>query len=417
MRVLIVTANLPYPPVGGAQMRVYMLAKQLSRRHEVTLIAFDRDPDIPGRAEALRDFCAEVVPVPLANHQLLTQKRKQQLISLARRRPYQYTAAYAPEMQRTIDHYLATRPFDIVQIEFSQMGYYHLRDYSRSVLDQHNVEYELLHRIYQTERLSLRKLYSFSEWWKFRRQEIAICERFTTVLTTSERDRATLEAQTRGPGYAVIPNGVDCDYFTNPAPLGHDNVILFTGTINYFPNTDGLKYFLEEIYPRVRQAVPDVQLCIAGKNPPPEIQRYAGSQGVTITGYLEDIRSVFATASLVIVPLRVGGGTRLKILEAMSMQRAVVATSIGAEGIDVTHGENILLADDPESFARSVVTLLHDRAQRQRLAAAGRRLVEQKYDWKLIGDRLEQVYAETIERARERAGLSRSYAVNTLQQR
>jgi glycosyltransferase involved in cell wall biosynthesis len=380
-------------------MRTHALLRNLARRHEITMLAFDRKPQEQGRAEGMRQVCAEVVPVPLTPSQTLAGKRRQQLLSLLRPRPYQHVAFHSREMQQTIDRYLREQRFDLVHIDHAQMGYHRFPAEIPCVLDTHNVEYELLQRVYQTERPSLRKLYSFSEWQKFRRDELSIYRRCAAVTTTSERDRATLASQAPGTAFSVVPNGVDCDYFVNPQRESGDNTILFTGTIDYFPNTDGLQFFLEEILPLIRQEVPDVTFCIAGKNPPPSIQRYASDPRITITGFVKDIREVFRPAALVVAPLRIGGGTRLKILEAMAMHRAVVSTAIGAEGLDVADGRNILLADGPVVFARAVVELLRDRARRERIAAAGRRLVEQQYDWKMIAERMDVVYTTAVERA------------------
>jgi glycosyltransferase involved in cell wall biosynthesis len=295
-------------------------------------------------------------------------------------------------MQRAIDDYLASHAIDLVNVEFAQMGYYALPRDKPSVLTEHNVEYDILYRTYQRDRLSLRKLYNLMEWRKFRRDELAICRKFDMCMTTSERDKEVLAAQLPTTRFAVIPNGVDSTFYSYEPEAASEQSLLFTGTIDYHPNTDGLKYFLEEVLPIVRRDVADIRFYIVGKDPPPEILRYGADPGIIITGAVDDVRDYFRKATIVVVPLRVGGGTRLKILEAMAMGKPVVSSTAGAEGLAVTEGEHILLADKPAAMARAIVTLMRDAELRTKLAVNGRRLIEQRYDWRLIARELERAY-------------------------
>lgn len=394
MHLLFVNKELPYPPVGGGKMRVYSLLKHLAERHQVSLIAFGHVGTSADSVAALQEFCDEVVVVPFDPQQLRANKRKEQLRSMLRSAPYQKTAYYTPAMQRAIDTFVASHQVDVLTIEYAQMGYYQLPGTVPCVLDQHNVENEIFYRTYRTDPLSLRKLYSLLEWRKFQRDELAICRKFPLIVTTSERDRQVLATHIPTSSFVVIPNGVDSAYFRPSATQHTDDVILFTGTIDYYPNTDGLLFFLQDVLPLIRQQRPNVKFVIAGKNPPDQIKRYTTDPNIVVTGYVDDIRDYYNQATVFVTPLRVGGGTRLKILEAMSMQKAIVSTTIGAEGIDVTHGENLLLADDAAAFADAVVTLLHNQEQRDHLSLAGRRLVEQQYDWTLVVRRLEQAYEQ-----------------------
>lgn len=395
MRILFVNRELPYPADTGGRIRAHALLRQLARRHTVSLIAFgDGDPEA---VAALRQFCADVVTVPLAERQRRENKRKYQLLSLFSPRPYQYVAHYSPRMQAAIDAYLAANRVDLVHVEFAQMGYYRLPPTVPAVLDEHNVEYEILQRTYAATPPSPRKLYAYSEYRKFRRDELSICARFDACLTTSERDKAVLARAVSRTPFHVIPNGVDTAAYRPLAqPDAAEKALLFTGTIDYYPNIDGLHFFMDQVFPLVRARVPEARFYIVGKDPPPQISRYAAAPGVTVTGYVQDVRPYYEKAAVVVVPLRVGGGTRLKIVEALALGKPVVSTTIGAEGIEVTDGENVLLADDAEAMARSIVRLLEDRSLRERLGRAGRRLAEERYDWNVIGDRLDRVYRELI---------------------
>lgn len=410
MKLLFVNKELPYPPAGGGKIRVYSLLKHLAERHEVNLIAFSHEPDPSAQVAALKAFCANVVAVPVEPQQLRLNKRKQQLRSIISTMPYQRIAHYSPAMQQAIDQFVARHPVDALTIEYAQMAYYRLPKHVPCVLDQHNVENEIFYRTFRNDTVSLRKLYSFLEWRKFTRDEIKACRSFPLVLTTSERDRKVLQGYAPQTEFAVVPNGVDGEYFQNNAQSTTEDTILFTGTIDYYPNTDGLLFFLDDILPLVRERRPNARFVIVGKNPPPQIARYTSDPQIVVTGFVDDVRTYFEQASVFVTPLRVGGGTRLKILEALAMRKAVVATSIGAEGINVTHGRDILLADQPRAFADAVVTLLEDQALRDRLGAAGRQLIEQRYDWRLVVRTLEQAYEQLRARQEKTRSTTNSVA-------
>jgi len=400
MKILFVAPNVPYPLDNGGRIRVYKLMESLAERgHEIDLLAFNRSESGPENADAMRKLCKNVDVVPLLERQRISNKRRNQLRSLLQNRPYQYAAFFSAQMQNELIRIVQERDYDIIQFEFSQMCYYELPDYSNCVLDQHNIEAELLYRTYTTESNLIRKIYSFLEWRKFHRDEINHTRKFPLCLTTSARDAEMLQAEAAEPAYHVIPNGVDCTFFSDNGRVTDPdkNTIIFTGTIDYHPNLDGLKYFLNEIFPLIEKKLPDVKFYIVGRSPPPLIQAYGeSSENIIVTGGVEDMRPYFDKAGVVVVPLRIGGGTRLKILEAMAMSKAVVSTSIGAEGINTTQEKDIVLADTPAIFAQAVVDLLNDKARQENMGLAGRQLVEEKYDWRSIACQLEQTYEDFL---------------------
>ena len=395
MKILMVAPDLPYPLNNGGKIRTHHLLKNLALNNEVTLVAFDRYPDELGRNEALESICTKVISVPIDAHQQRSQKRKMQLLSLFRRKPYQYFHNFSPRMQQVIDSCLSEVQYDVVHVVLAQMGYYRVTKDPLFVLDQQNVEYEILYRTYAAEKASIRKLYNFAEWKKFQHDEANICRRVDLCLTPSLRDSEILKHHAPKTQFSVVPNGVDSTYFQDSGShVPEEASILFTGTIDYYPNTDGLRYFLSTIFPLIKERLPTMRFYIAGKDPPPEIEKYATDPNVVVTGFVEDIREYFERSQVVVVPLRIGGGTRLKILEAMAMKKPVVATPIGAEGIDVEDGKNILLEEDPQKFADAVIGLINNLPQQKQLGAAGRQLVEQKYDWISVAANLEATYQE-----------------------
>ncbi|MGI9598143.1 MAG: glycosyltransferase, partial [Acidimicrobiales bacterium] len=291
MKILFLTPDLPYPLVNGGKIRTYNLIEHLAADHDVVLLSLDRLPGQTGRVEALEAICRRVITVPLAGNQTRERKRLVQLWSVFTSRPYHYYWAYSDEMQQAIDEVCAENDFDLIQVEFAQMGYYSLPAGVPVVLDEHNVEYDLLRRIYDNERSPARKILAYLDWKKFERHELALCDRVDLCITTSPRDRELLTGQLPDLAVDVVPNGVDTSYFAPGNAVDEEPAtLLFTGTIDYYPNTDGLHYFFEQILPSVRAAVPDVRLIVAGRNPPLSIRAYETEPGVTITGGVDDIR-------------------------------------------------------------------------------------------------------------------------------
>lgn len=398
MKILFLTPYVPYPLNNGGLIRVHHLLLNLGRKHDVTAICME--PDNDAQAAGIKLFEAEGIKletVPVANNQKKERKRIYQLLSLVSSKPYQYKQYHSAAMQKVISQHLKEGNYDLLMVEFSQMGYYQLDTNIPSYVDQHNVEYEIMHRTYQTEKSPLRKLLAYREWKKYFKQEIENCEKFTGCLTTSQRDADILQERSPGMQCHVIPNGVDSEFFQSDNPEIDPNMVLFTGTISYYPNTEGILWFYKNIWPLIKKKNPKATFCIAGKGPPPEVQSIADSDSsVTATGMVDDMRDYYNKAAVVVVPLRVGGGTRLKILEGMSMSKAIVSTSVGAEGIDHTNGEDILLKDTPEEFSTAVIAVMEHKALRQKLEVEGRKLVEAKYDWRAVSEKLSDVFEQSL---------------------
>jgi sugar transferase (PEP-CTERM/EpsH1 system associated) len=390
MKILFVTPYLPYPLNNGGLIRVHQLAVNIADRHDVTMLCMEPDNDAQSAGiPVLQDRGITVETVPVAANQLISNKRKYQLRSLFSSKPYQYYQYHSQMMQDAIDRHLNSGVYELVIVEFSQMGYYDFKTDLPTYVDQHNVEYEIMLRTFQSERNPLRKLLAWSEWRKYRNHEIENCRKFTACLTTSERDAQILQERAPEMKCHVVPNGVDSEFFSKSDTQIDPNMILFTGTISYYPNTEGVLYFAQNIWPLIKKAKPEATFCIAGKAPPDEVRKLAQQDSsIEVTGSVDDMRDYYAKASVFVVPLRIGGGTRLKILEAMAMEKAVISTSLGAEGIDVTDDQNILLRDTPQDFADAVVATMENEAKRAQLERAGRDLVEAQYDWRAVSANL-----------------------------
>jgi sugar transferase (PEP-CTERM/EpsH1 system associated) len=391
MRILLVSPMLPYPPTWGFVTRVYQFIRVLAQRHSVTLLTFADAEQEPYLA-ALREVCAEVHAVPRTVSK--GAKRLGQLTSLFSTVSYQWRSHQSEALQQKLDELAQRQRFDVIQIESSQLGCFRFDPRAALVVDEHNIEYELLYRTFQTETSPLRRLYNWVEFKKFRREEIGTWRRAAGTVTTSEREAEMIRAIVPDRPVTCVPNAVDVEYFRPSDTPVDPNAIVLTGLMKYRPNVDAAVYFVREVLPLLLAARPKLVFYIVGGEPPEEVRQLAGPN-VVVTGTVPDVRPYVYKAAVFVVPLRMGGGTRLKVLEGLSMKKAMVSTSLGCEGIHVVDGTHLLIADTPETFANAVLRVMGDPALVDRLAEAGRDLVDRQYRWeRVVGDL--EVFFETL---------------------
>jgi glycosyltransferase involved in cell wall biosynthesis len=386
LRILIVTPSLPYPPIWGFGIRVYQMIRYLAKRHAVTVLTY-AGPGDADRVAALQKAGARVTivtrPEPSA-----AVKRRSQLLSLFSPLSFQRQSLRSVELQAEIDGLLTEHEFDIIQVESSQMCGFEYRSRATLLLDEHNIEYELLYRTFKTEVSPLRRFYNWVEYRKFRREEQRSWLRSDGCILTSDREEVILRHFAPGKPTTVVPNGVDVDYFrAGNSDVDRDSIV-YVGVMHYRPNVDAALYFIREILPHILQTRPSACFSIVGGGAPDELRRLAGPN-VLFTDTVPDTRPYVSRASAFVVPLRMGSGTRLKVLEGLSMSRPLVSTSLGCEGIDAVDGVHLLIADEPVAFARAVLRVLDDRDLAARLGGAGRLLVERSYSWPSVLARLE----------------------------
>ena len=264
------------------------------------------------------------------------------------------------------------------------------------LLDEHNIEYDIAWQTARAGGSAARRAYSAVNGRKVRDEELQAWTRFDGCTLTSARDQGLLLGDAPETRTAVVPNGVDLDLFQPCARPRDPATLLFFGAVDYYPNTEGLLFFLNEVMPRLRATIPRVRLCIVGRRPPDSILARRRPD-VEITGAVDDLRPYLERAAAVVVPLRIGGGTRLKILEAMAMGKAVVSTSLGAEGLDVVPERDLCIADDAAGFAEQIGHLLDEPERADRLGVAARRLVESRYGWAASVARLKAFYEEVLD--------------------
>lgn len=387
MKVLVLTPNFP-SPTWGAGTRNYYLLKTLARHHAVSLLSLiDCEEDLEKRA-LLQDVVTSIKCIMRPSFQ---RKRLRQLSCMARLQSYSLALNEYVEVQAALDELLAKNNYDAVLFESVLISRYRLPATVKRIVDQHNIEYELFWRTYRNESAGWRKWYNWCESRLLKPDEIALCRKADLVLTTSERDQATLQRFLPSTNVEVVPNGVDIEVFQHHSVNQISDQIIFTGAMNYYPNIDAVLSFASNCWPLVRAQIPSATWLIVGREPPLEVRRLGELLGVTVTGGVPDVRAYLASSAVALAPLRVGGGTRLKILEAFAMGKAVVSTSMGCEGLCAVPEEHLLVADHPELFARAVVQLLQDGEMRVRLGRAGRELVEEKYSWECCGAQLLRV--------------------------
>ena len=269
------------------------------------------------------------------------------------------------------------------------------------LLFEHNVEYLIWQRLASLERRWWRKALFDVEWRKMQRCEVAACEAAALTVAVSEEDRRRLAELAPRARTASIPTGVDTEYFR---PAGHPQVagrLVFSGSMDWHPNEDAIFYFNDAILPRIRARVPDVSLTVVGRNPSERLRDLAARTGITVTGTVDDVRPHIDEAEVYVVPLRAGSGTRLKIFEALAMAKSVVSTTVGAEGLALTHGRDVLLADAPDEFADAVVSLLGNPERRESIGRAGRELVETHFSWHQVAREFEARCEEAVDVARD----------------
>lgn len=383
----------PVPPDFGGALRVFHLVRQVAKRHQVTVLTYGTAEDA-GRIRAeLGVADVHVVPPTWA----AANRRLGQLWSTFTPHSFFQLSVASQAFQAALDRCLAETQFDVVQTEFSHLGPFELNTRALKVLDTHNVEYDNFRRMFETTAWGLKKLHYLLEYRKMKGDELAWLRAHDVVLTTSERDKQLFAKDVAVP-LEVVPNGVDSAYFApQPGTAIEPWSMVFTGMMAYVPNHDGISWFLDEVMPRIVEKQPLAKLYVVGKSPPPHITGRA-SERVVVTGTVPDVRPYVNRASLYVVPLRMGGGTRLKIAESLAAGKPMITTRVGCEGIDVADGEHCLMADEPQAFADAVLSLWASPQRGEALAKAGQALVTKHYDWNVIGDRLEAIYQSSLVR-------------------
>jgi protein-tyrosine-phosphatase/glycosyltransferase involved in cell wall biosynthesis len=391
VRILWVKVGGLWPADAGGRLRSFHLLAELARRHRITVLTTHAPGEDPSGLVAALPALAEVASVPFA----VPGRRSARFAAALLRSwlsplPVDLHKFRCPALRAEVDRRLVTGAYDLCVADFlSATANVPPRAPVPVVLFAHNVEHRIWRRLAAVERRPLVRPLLEVEWRKLRRAEARACAAARLTLAVSEADREVLRALAPGADVRAVPTGVDTDYFAPRHGAETPGRLVFTGSMDWHPNEDAVLHFLATTLPRIRREAPEARLDVVGRNPSRRLREAVREAGAAVSGTVPDVRPYLAEAAVVVVPLRVGGGTRLKIFEALAMGKAVVSTGVGAEGLPIEPGTHYERADDPVEFAAAVVGLLRDPARRRALGEAGRRLVASRHTWAAAALRFE----------------------------
>lgn len=400
MHVLQITPQLPWPPDNGGRMALYQLVRQISRHHKLTLLSLCQEDPREG-IPALAPFCDNLVTVEDRTGSIFSL-----LDAATSERPLAMSRFHSRAVAKRAADLCETRDIDIVHFDHLQTAAYvrALPAQMPTVLRQHNVESRILERYAHTAAQPFLRPLIRGQARAVARYEATSCTRFDQCLAVTPVDAAQLRQLAPDATIDVLPDGVDVEFFRpDPTCLPDEERVVTTGDYTWGPTRDGLLFLCREVWPGLRRVRPQARLTIVGKNIPDEIRDDADNKGIDIAGYVTDVRPEILRAALFLAPTRVGSGIRIKILEAMALGRPVIATTIGAEGIEAVDGRDLQIADTPQELIQAIQKLLDDEAAREEMAAAGLALVRRRYAWDTLGDELSDFYAKVLQKKRDEA--------------
>ncbi len=396
MKILFLSPTVPYPLTDGGRIRVYNLVKQIAEQNDVSLLALETQPTDVESISHLQELGINVHLV--ANTPSLPRVSLSTLLSaFFQRQPITVARYNVGAYRQKFKELLSTETYELVHYEMFHTGQFYTETDLPSVLSLQNVDSAIWERL-QDETTNL--FYKFAYWTQklaFQRYERVCSPKFDAVTCTSEIDAAVFQKYCKDGAVQVVPNGVDVTHFSPDFEVEASAHLIYIGSMDWYPNEDAVSFFVEEVLPLIQKSVSDVRFSIVGGKPSARVQKLAEREGVVVTGRVPEIKPYFAEATVFVVPLRIGSGTRLKILEALAMGKAVVSTTVGAEGLALQDGEEIFIADEPKAFADAVIRLLIDPSLRQKIGLRGRARVEQDYDWRNIAKKLVGVYESVID--------------------
>ncbi|MFC2043163.1 glycosyltransferase family 4 protein [Chloroflexota bacterium] len=400
--VLFLTQVLPYPLDAGPKIRAYYVLRHLARHHDITLVTFIRPSDPPDAVKHLHNYCQRIVTVPIDRS--LWRDVGAYSKSLLSDMPFLITRDRVPRMEAALLKIISEERFDVVHADQLWMAAYAL--YARMsadqngyqpnlILDQHNAVHLIPARLAQNSANPLIRQILQREARLMRRYEAQVCDQFDRVVWVSGDDLKAVASyqpsiQKLPLKTTIIPICIDPQISNPVLPLPKSDRILFLGGMHWPPNAEGLRWIAQNVLPIVREQIPDVELLAVGKEPPADLQK---TGGLSLPGYIEDVESIWSGCRVFVVPLLSGGGMRVKILDTWAHGLPVVSTSIGAEGIKIKSGSNILIADTPHEFSQAIVRILRDDELASQLGASGRKTVEDTYNWRMIYKDWDKVYS------------------------
>jgi sugar transferase (PEP-CTERM/EpsH1 system associated) len=400
VRILWLKTELLHPVDKGGKIRTYHMLKELKRDHHITYLTLDDGSADSETRERSQEYCHELVCIPYQQREKFSKGFYfELLINLASRFPYAIKKYESAAMRSEMSERTQDESIDVVICDFLAPAINVPRSLScPSILFQHNVEAVIWKRHFEVQGNGPKKTYLRNQWRKMRRFEKEMCRRFDAVIAVSVEDRDQIRDEYDVENVFEVPTGVDTDFFT---PSGTEQFfphnVVFTGSMDWLPNEDAIRYYTDQILPIVRRSIPNATLTVVGRNPYPSLLDLSRrDSSIIVTGRVDDVRPYMERAGAYVVPLRIGGGTRLKIYEAMAMEKAIVSTTVGAEGLPVSNGKELCIADTPETFAAAVVNLLTNPEAARKLGQESGRVVRERFGWARVAKRFAEICEATV---------------------
>jgi glycosyltransferase involved in cell wall biosynthesis len=401
VRILWLKTELLHPIDKGGKIRTYQMLKELKKNHHITYLTLDDGSAESDALEKASEYAHETITIPHQTAQKFSVKFYLELAgNLFSELPYFMQKYVSEEMLEEVKKLANGNDFDVIVCDFL-MPAVNMPEKIKVpiVLFQHNVEAMIWRRHFEVQKNALKKKYLKNQWYKSFNYEQAVCRKFDFVIAVSKEDADTMRKEYGVENVSDVPTGVDTEFFRPGLAVEKDSFnLIFTGSMDWLPNEDAIRWFTEEVLPLVRREIPQVSLTVVGRNPFPSLIELSRKDStIVVTGRVPDVRPFMEKASVYIVPIRIGGGTRLKIYEAMAMELPTVSTKIGAEGLPVRDGEEILLRDTPHEFAEAVVKLLKDKSLAEKIGGQAAKTVREKFGWQKVADDFAEICERTIE--------------------
>jgi glycosyltransferase involved in cell wall biosynthesis len=398
LRILWLKTELLHPVDKGGRIRTYNMLRELKRDHEITYLALDDGASGAEEKRLATEYSHELICVPHRTAPKFSPGFYRDLVAnLASPLPYFMKKYESKGMRREIERLLKEQTFDVMVCDFLQPSVNVPANLDvATVLFQHNVEAMIWKRHYELQKNPLKRAFLYDQWRKTWRYERSACQKFDLVVAVSAADEQQMREEYDLRRTAAVATGVDIDYFSPSGAITPEkHNIVFTGSMDWLPNEDAMQYFIREVMPLVRKEIPEVTLTVVGRNPYASLVELSKSdKSIVVTGRVDDVRPYIEKAAVYVVPIRIGGGTRLKIYEAMSMGKPVVSTTVGAEGLPVTNNEELVLADSASDFATALIRVFHDRDWAAALGGRAAKLVREKFGWRGVAESFAALCAE-----------------------
>lgn len=396
MKLLFLTREYPFPTIDGGKVVEFNLLKELAKNHQITLLASEQKSSLPEHYEQLKSYDVKVETV--SNSSSPSQLRHRVSLRRLSRYPFSVHFAYTPAFRRTLRRLQTEERYEVIHISGYSMGLYY-REVTNSgaliaVNDARLLYLKRAQLVEETYRSQIAGAFRAIHRFQFMQYERRVLSNFSHVTVLSPPDAEVLRHTLPRTPITAIPAGVNTTFFKPEGNSLETDIpsIVFTGNMSYFPNRDAALYFVQEIWPKIKLSVPNIKFFIVGRNPDNMVQSLSTDAQIIVTGEVDDIRPYLEQATVYVCPLRVGSGLKNKVLEAMAMQKPIVATTLSCDGINLTPGKDVLIGDRAETFASAVIELLRDKAKSQRLGANARRLAENVYSWNAMAEHYTILY-------------------------